>query len=208
MNAKKQILILIMAAGILFASVSKINAQQIELSPLVGYETGAYIHYSGGDLHIIGGMNYGGSMDVGMGHGRYVELSYTRMNGSLDNETNLNTVKLTDLNVDYYSIGVLQEMRPDEKATPYGLFTLGWVNYRPLEDYSNVNKMHVSLAGGLKINASEKIGIRLQARLLMPIYYAGGTVYVGTGGGGYGVSGGILGVQGDFTAQLVIKLRQ
>lgn len=198
----------ILAAIILLASASQINAQQIELSPLIGYETGAYIHYNGGDLHIIGGMNYGGSMDVGMGHGRYVELSYTRMNGRLDNETNHNTVTLTDLNVDYYSIGVLQEMRPDEKVTPYGMFTLGWVNYRPLDNYSNENKMHISLAGGVKINASEKVAIRLQARLLMPLFYTGGTIYVGGGGAGYGVSGGIYGVQGDFTAQLVIKLRQ
>jgi hypothetical protein len=208
MKTKKPVLLMIMAAAMLFAAVSQASAQQLELSPLIGYETGAYIHYNGGDLHIIGGMNYGGSLDVGMGGGRYVELSYTRLNGSLDNETNLNTVKLTDLDVDYYSIGVLQEARPEAKATPYGLFTLGWVNYRPKEDYSNENKMHVSIAGGVKINASEKIGLRLQARLLMPIFYAGGTVYVGTGGGGYGVSGGIVGIQGDFTAQLVIKLRQ
>jgi hypothetical protein len=198
--------LVILTAIILLISASQLKAQRIELSPLIGYETGAYIHYNGGDLHLIGGMNYGGSVDVGMGYGRYVELSYTRMNGSLDNETNLNTVKLFDIDVDYYSIGVLQEVRPDAKATPYGMFTLGWVNYRPAEDYSNENKMHISFAGGLKVNMSEKIGLRLQARVLMPIYYAGGTVYVGTGGGGYGVSGGILGVQGDFTAQLVIKL--
>jgi hypothetical protein len=200
--------LLIMAALLLFAAASQVKAQQVELSPLIGYETGAYIHYNGGDLHLIGGMNYGGSMDIGMGGGRYVELSYTRMNGSLDNETNLNTVKLFDINVDYYSIGALQELRPDAKATPYGMFTLGWVNYRPAEDYSNENKMHISFAGGLKVNASEKIAIRLQARLLLPIYYSGTYLYAGTGGAGYGVSGGIYGVQGDFTAQLVIKLRQ
>lgn len=207
MKTKKPQMLIIMAALILFAAVSQVKAQQIELSPLVGYETGAVINYSGGSLHLIGGMNYGGSVDFGMGRGRYVELSYTRLNSRLDNETNLNTVTLTDVDVDYYSIGVLQEMRPDEKVTPYGLFTLGWVNYRPKDDYSNENKMHISLAGGIKVNASERIGLRLQARLLMPIYYAGSSMYIGTGGAGYGVSGGIHGVQGDFTAALVIKLR-
>jgi len=67
--------------------------------------------------------------------------------------------------------------------------------------------MHISLAGGIKINASEKVGIRLQARLLMPLWYSGTYFTVGTGGAGYGVSGGIYGVQGDFTAALVIKIR-
>ena len=65
--------------------------------------------------------------------------------------------------------------------------------------------MHVSLAGGLKIHASEKVGLRLQARFLMPLYYAGTYFSAGTGGAGYGISGGVFGVQGDFTAALVIR---
>jgi hypothetical protein len=207
MKTKRTRLLMILVIIVLMTSFIQVKAQKIELSPLIGYETGAYIHYSAGQLHIIGGMNYGGSLNVGMGGGRYVELSYTHMAGSLDNETAGRTEKLADLNVDYYSIGVLQEMKPDAKATPYGLFTLGWVNYRPSENYNNENKMHISLAGGIKIRASEKVGLRLQARLLMPLYYAGTAIYAGTGGAGYGVTGGILGVQGDFTAALVIMLR-
>jgi hypothetical protein len=102
----------------------------------------------------------------------------------------------------------MQEMRPDAKATPYGLFTLGIVNYRPSDaNITSENKMHISLAGGVKINASERIGIRLQARLLLPLYYAGTYLTFGTGGGGASVAGGIQGVQGDFTAALVLKLK-
>jgi hypothetical protein len=191
----------------LFLMTTQVNAQKLELAPFVGYETGAQISTSLGHLHIGDGMDFGGSLNVGMGGGRYVELSYSHLASYLDLENGITTERLCDLNVDYYSIGVLQEIKPDAKATPYGLFTLGWVNYRPQETYSNENKMHVSLAGGLKINASEKVAIRLQARLLMPLYYAGTYFSVGTGGAGYGISGGIYGVQGDFTAALVLKLR-
>lgn len=207
MKTRKMRFFSILVITLLMASFTQIKAQHVELAPLIGYETGAYVNYNGGQLHIIGGMDYGGSADVGMGGGRYVELSYTHMAGSLDNDV---VGKVPEdkggLNVDYYSIGVLQEMKPDAKATPYGLFTLGWVNYRP-ENYSNENKMHISLAGGIKIRASEKIGLRLQARLLLPLYYTGGYIYAGGGGAGYGVTGGIQGVQGDFTAALVIALR-
>jgi hypothetical protein len=207
MKTKSTRLLTILAMLILLASFTQVRAQKVELSPLVGYETGAYINYNGGRLHIIGGLDYGGSLNVGLGGGRYAELSYTHMMGSLENESVNNTVKLSDLGVDYYSAGVLQEMKPDAKATPYGLFTLGVVNYRPSGDYAHENKMHISLAGGVKIRASEKVGLRLQARLLMPLFYAGTYFSVGTGGAGYGVSGGIMGVQGDFTAALVIQLR-
>ena len=46
-------------------------------------------------------------------------------------------------------------MKPGAKVTPYGLFTLGLVNYNPSSNiYRNENKMNISLAGGIKINAS------------------------------------------------------
>jgi hypothetical protein len=207
MKTKSARLLTILALIILLASFTKVKAQKVELSPLVGYETGAYANYNGGRLHIIGGLDYGGSLNVGMGGGRYAELSYTHMMGALDKEIAGITNRLCDMGVDYYSVGVLQEMKPDAKATPYGLFTLGVVNYRPSNDYSHENKMHISLAGGVKIRASEKVGLRLQARLLMPLFYAGTYFTVGTGGAGYGISGGMTAVQGDFTAALVIQLR-
>ena len=186
-----------------------INAQHINLSPFVGYETGANISTSYGNLHIGDGMDFGGILDVGMGGGRYGEFSYSHLSSYLDVETGMATTRKCDLAVDYYSLGILQEIKNESDATPYGLFALGIVNYRPTSgtEISSENKMHISFAGGVKIKVSEKIGIRLQARLLMPLYYAGTYFYVGTGGGGANMSGGIHGVQGDFTAALVIKIK-
>jgi hypothetical protein len=207
MTTKKTFYLTGLIMAFLFTAGITANSQKVELSPFIGYETGAQIYTNLGYLHINDGMDFGGSLNVGMGGGRYAELSYSHLSSALYLEGLTSTDKKCDLAVDYYSIGVLQELKPDAKATPYGLFTLGWVNYRPTENYSNENKMHVSLAGGIKIRASEKVGLRLQARLLMPLYYAGTYFSLGTGGGGYGISGGIIGVQGDFTAALVIMIR-
>jgi hypothetical protein len=41
----------------------------------------------------------------------------------------------------------------------------------------------------------------------MPLYHAGTYFGIGTGGASAGVSGGIQGVQGDFTAALVLMLK-
>lgn len=194
--------------AILLVSGTEVKAQKVELSPFIGYETGANIYSSYGDLHIGDGMDWGGSLDVGMGGGRYGEFSYSHMASTLDLESGITNERLCDLAIDYYSLGVLQEIKPDAKATPYGLFSLGVVNYRPTSgDISSENKMHVSLAGGVKIRASDRVGLRLQARLLMPLYYAGTYFTAGTGGAGVSMGGGIKGVQGDFTAALVINLR-
>lgn len=207
MTQKRTFLYSSLALAIVMIAATQVNAQKIELTPFVGYETGAKINTSYGYLRIGDGMNYGGALSIGLGGGRFAELSYSHMASDLSLESVINE-KICDLAVDYYSIGALQEMMPEAKATPYGLFSLGVVNYRPTSgDYVSENKMHVSLAGGVKIHVSERIGIRLQARLLMPLFYAGTYFSVGTGGAGYGISGGIRGVQGDFTGALVFVLK-
>jgi hypothetical protein len=208
MKTKNARLLTSLVITLLFLFTAQVNAQKIELTPFIGYETGAKIYTNQGYLRIGDGMDFGGSLDIGFGTGRYAELSYSHLSSYLNHEGSMTDEKLCDLAVDYYSVGVLQEIRPSAKATPYGLFTLGVVSYRPATDYSPENKMHVSLAGGVKIRATERIGIRLQARLLMPIYYAGTYFSAGTGGAGYGISGGIIAVQGDFTGALVFMLKK
>jgi hypothetical protein len=201
-------LLFVILFTILILSGMKVGAQKVELSPFAGYETGAKISYNAGTLHIGDGMDWGGSLDVGIGGGRFGEFSYSHLGTYLEKESGISNERICDLAVDYYSLGVLQEIKVDAGATPYGLFTLGIVNYRPTSnDISSEIKMHISFAGGVKIKASERIGVRLQARLLVPLYYAGTYFSVGTGGAGYGISGGIQGVQGDFTAALVINLK-
>ena len=209
MTFRKSAYSLFLAIAFVFIADIQVHAQSIELTPFIGYETGAKINTnsSAGYLRIADGMNYGGALNVGLGGGRYGEFSYNHMASELSLDSQVGGY-ICDLAVDYYSFGMLQEMKPEAKATPYGLFSLGWVNYRPTTgDYVSENKMHVSLAGGVKIRVAERIGIRLQARLLMPLYYSGAYFGVGTGGAGFSVGGGIKGVQGDFTGGLVFILR-
>ena len=143
-----------------------------------------------------------------VGKNRYAEISFSHMMTSLNVDDGSNERYLFDLGVNYYSIGILQETKPLSKISPYGLFSLGWVNYNPqTDDYSGENKMHFSLAGGLKIRATERIGLRLQARLLMPIFYAGTNFSSGTGGTSMNVSATSVAFQGDFTAALVFVIR-
>jgi hypothetical protein len=41
---------------------------------------------------------------------------------------------------------------------------------------------------------------------MAPLYFSGGGVFFGTGGSGFGVSGGVPILQGDFTGGLIIRL--
>jgi hypothetical protein len=207
MTKKRTSLFMGFVLAILMIPGTLTYAQSIEITPFIGYETGAKINTSTGYLRIGSGLNYGGAINVGLGGGRFGEFSYNHMASDLYLDGVIRE-DICNLAVDYYSFGVLQEMIPESKATPYGLFSLGWVNYRPTSgNYNSENKMHVSLAGGLKVRLAERVGIRLQARLLMPLYYTGAYFGIGSGGAGFSVGGGIKGVQGDFTGGLVFVIK-
>jgi hypothetical protein len=208
MNKRKSLSVTGILIYILIAGMADAKAQRLELSPFIGYETGSTVYTSLGYMYIGGGMDYGGNIDWSIGKNRYAEISYSHMVTTLNVDDGYNERYLFDLGVNYYSIGILQESKPLSKISPYGLFSLGWVNYNPqTDDYSGENKMHFSLAGGIKIKASERIGVRLQARLLMPIFYAGGNFNASTGGTSMNVSATSVAFQGDFTAAIVFVIR-
>jgi hypothetical protein len=193
---------------ILITGLTDVKAQRFELSPFIGYETGSTIYTSLGYLYIGDGMDYGGNLDINLGRNRYAEISYSHMMTKLNVDEGYNEVYLYDLGVNYYSIGILQETKPLAKISPYGLLTLGWVNYNPqTEDISGENKMHFSFAGGFKFKASDRIGLKLQARLLMPIFYAGTNFNAGSGGTSANISATSVAFQGDFTVALVFVIK-
>jgi hypothetical protein len=208
MNRGKSFSVTGIIVFLMIAGFTEVKAQRVELSPFIGYETGSTVYTSLGYIYVGDGMDFGGTFDWRVGNNRYAEISFSHMMTSLNVDNGSNERYLFDLGVNYYSIGILQEGKPLAKISPYGLFSLGWVNFNPqTDDYSGENKMHFSLAGGLKIRASERIGFRLQARLLMPIFYAGTNFSSGTGGTSMNVSATSVAFQGDFTAAIFFVIR-
>ena len=53
---------------------------------------------------------------------------------------------------------------------------------------------------------SEKVGLRFEGRLMMPITWAGGGFMVGTGGSGFYLGGGSAILQASLSAGLIIAL--
>src|SRR5262249_30245989 len=98
------------------------------------------------------------------------------------------------------------------KAYPYVIGGLGMTIFSPGSAASNVNVksetqylFSLSAGGGVRINMNEKFDIRIQSRLLLPVNWASGGLYFGTGGAGVGVSGGSSMPQGEATFCLTFK---
>src|SRR5262249_57056818 len=93
----------------------------------------------------------------------------------------------------------------------YASITAGIVILSPstlqLQDGSSLTpessvRFAFTAALGLKVWITPMIGLRFDVRALVPVYFSGGGFYVGTGGAGVGLSGGIPFAHFAFTGGL------
>jgi len=136
-----------------------------------------------------------------------VELSYNRSDTQIKYYYN-NAFEPLDMSSEHFHVGGLRQV-PIASANilPFGLFSIGASRYNLQETYGEVNAgdkwfMSIGLAGGAKILLGEKLGIRLQARMALPMSFSG--LWLGTGGAG--ASFYVPVAQFDFTAGLFLRL--
>ena len=98
----------------------------------------------------------------------------------------------------------------------YGIGSLGATLFSPTgEPYDETEDQYyfqdwwlfsLTVGGGAKVWLSEKVGLRFEGRVMMPITWAGGGFMVGSGGGGFYLGGGSAILQASLTAGLMIRL--
>ncbi len=196
---------------ILFAMLipNKLIAQRVEVSPYTGFMLGGRVNYYQGYLKIDDGQNWGLILDVNVSSEQQVELGYSRLSTSLTQHSYADVEKLIkELIIDYIQIGSLREFVVNSDAfIPFAVGSLGITVFTPRDGgYTSSTNFSITLGGGVKIFPTEHFGIRLQARLLVPMNYGGLGIGCGTGGCGGGVYASSAIAQGDFTAGIIIKL--
>jgi hypothetical protein len=187
---------------------------KIELTPFGGYMFGGKMRFYEGDLKINDNANYGLVMDIEIAPDTKFELLWSHMStearftGSYGYDF-LSTPPF-DVSVGYIQVGTVREINYDN-IRPFGAFTLGTTYFLPGTNtgevrYDDTWKFSVTLGGGAKIWLTDRVGIRLQGRLMLPMFWGGVGFTVGTGGSGFSVGAGTSMVQGDFTGGLIIAL--
>ena len=206
-QSSKRIIFLLFTVAILFSGEA---LAQTEIFGFGGYMTYSSIAVREGDLKFEDGPNYGFGLDIGIQRGVFVELNYTH------NQTKVRLQRfngfnedLFDMNTHYFQLGAQYEFRksPKQKAFPYTIATLGATLF-DAKDASLSDEWRFSVAFGVggKFYLSDKFGIRLQTRLLMPLIFSGGGMWCGTGGCSAGVGAWAQLVQFDFTAGVFLRL--
>jgi hypothetical protein len=123
-----------------------------------------------------------------------------------------------DVSIEYFHVGGLQQLDVgSDVLVPFGVVTLGVtrLNIKNRIDLEGDGTNYYSgdtwafsaaLAGGAKILLHDRIGLRLQARLGMPMLFNGLYLGVGTGGVSSGASFRVPLVQFDLTAGIFLRL--
>lgn len=192
---------------ITFLFIGNVSAQT-EIFGFVGYMMTTSVPVQKGDLQVDDGLNYGLGIDVAVKRGTQVELLWIseQTHVRLKNFRTGLTEDLFDMSVHYFQIGAVQEMGRG-KVRPFGAFTVGATLFSPNDPNRGDEWLaSITFGGGAKIDMSDKVGIRLQGRILVPLIFSGGGLWVGTGGVGVGVGSWTPFVQFDLTAGIYIKL--
>ncbi len=216
-NSSKIKLVILLSVTLLLISNSNMFAQKFEITPFYGYQfNGKVVGYQG-DLNIRDAGSYGAMIDVTVRPGMQVELFYSRSDTRADFvEFRGPTYKLTDVSVNYLQIGFLRTVKKMNNITLYGIGSLGATLFSPSGNSYNETPINysfedwwlfsVTAGGGAKIMFSERVGLRFEGRLMMPITWAGGGFMVGTGGSGFYLGGGSAIIQASLSAGLIIAL--
>jgi hypothetical protein len=191
---------------------------QVELTPFGGYMFNGKVRFVQGDLKFSDEFDYGLILGIPIRHGVTAELSYTHSESKASwVPSNYYAVEFPPadfrVNINYFQIGAIKDMEIDEGFYGFGGLSLGAAYYNTTTSgISDLWRFALGLQAGLKYFFTDAIGLRLQGRMLLPIYAGGLGAYCGIGGGGsscgVSVSGTALVIQGDLSLGLVFKLGQ
>lgn len=203
----KKLIILIIIAGLTIGS--SMAQKAIELTGFYGYSFNSKINSYYGQFKVKDSPNYGGILGVAVTPDKFIELMYNRTDTRLDYYYAGNTDVL-DISTEYYQVGAMQLFGPGN-IKPFVGVTLGMARFNLKESSAELVagdafRFAATLGAGAKILLSDRLGIRLQARLGVPMQMNGMYFGAGTGGFSTGVGFQIPMVQFDLSAGLILRL--
>ena len=192
---------------------------EIEIGGFFGWQasTNASTYY--GTIVIDGSIDFGAFIDYNIRPGSVIELLWINVPtnaryqaySALSPTPSSNSVSVSE---NWIQLGGTFG-RKMGRIEPFGALTAGVVIISPgtitfpsssLTASASTQVKFAFTAGlGFKLWLTDQLGLRFMARALVPVYFSGTSVWVGTGGASIAVGGGIPWAQFDFTGGVEVK---
>lgn len=194
---------------VLFLLIFDIKAQTVEITPFTGYTFNHGFPIVGGRATLGGGQTFGGMIGYQLSDFLEIETLYSYQSGTTTARSTAiqNDVRVTT-NAHYALIGANRLFPTSSQMAFFTGMKIGAAILTfPNREYNDVNRFAVGINGGMKYFVSDKVGIRLQANLMMPISNVGANLWWSPGSGPQvGVGGWSSVVQFGFTGGLIFRL--
>ena len=190
--------------------LSKAAFGAIEIAPFWGYSFGSTAYLYNGDLKLDGTSSYGINLSLDLTPTTALEFQWAGASPKARwyDLRPLYPNRSMTVHYNYFLLGaVKQKYFVPNKVAGFGTFKLGMSYFTTNQnDIENDYRFAASLGGGMKIFFNDKVGLRLQGNLHLPMYFDG----IWIGGGSGGVSGGVgttsILLQGETSAGIIIKV--
>jgi opacity protein-like surface antigen len=170
-----------------------------EITPFAGYTWGGQFSDSvtGTTLKVDETANYGVMVDIKQDEQRQIELYFSRQATQLKTDSGLFTGNpLFDLDIEYYHLGGTYGA-DSGKARPFAVGTFGVTHMVPHgPGLDALTKFSLSLGGGVKLFATDRVGLRLEGRWFGTLFNGSGSAFCTSGTCA-------INVQGDLFSQFV-----
>jgi hypothetical protein len=179
---------------------------RVQLSGMVTYQWGGTIHTTAGDLTLDDSENFAGVLTFPVRPGARGELYYSYQPTTLRRE--LAPQDFIPMNVHYFQLGGRYEPVRDGRVMPFLSGTAGAVLFDAGQnasgfDYGSDWEFAFRFALGTTAMLSQRVGLRGEIGLLLPIFWSTGGFVCG-GAGCYGTVTGNSVVQGTVGGGLTI----
>jgi len=183
------------------------NQQNFQVTPFIGYLFPGNLKTLEGELRIQNHINYGAAFNIRTNDELFVEFLYNRTDTEVRfKQEYYDTIKtLFDMSIEYFQAGAHVETETGQ-FRPFAAFTLGAAYFKPKDDNVNSDwKFSFTAGGGIKYYFTDNVGVRLQWRFLVPIYFSSASIFCSNGICSIYVSGGTYIFQYDLTAGLAVS---
>jgi hypothetical protein len=207
------IAVLALVLALAFASTSS-QAREIYISPMAGYTTAGSLELGEADLNDVkvdGGLTWGGQIGFQSSPGFTFEASWMQQESQLvlDRPSPLSPEPLAiDLKVgQLHGNFLFEKIGYGSSTRPYFLIGLGATFFNADGNFDTESRFSFALGAGVKIEASEKIGLKIQGKY-NPTYLDEdwGSTWCDPFYGCYQVADPDYLDQGEFAAGLTYKL--
>ena len=170
--------------------IKNTNAQSIEINPQFGYTFRSVYYDGGGRIVFNSNYTYGGSLFFKQDKYSDAGITFSHMETTADAYTYRKDTFGVKVGITQYHVSVLRNFYPftTDKLIPFAGGDLGASHFYAKNGGQSRLKASFCVKGGLKIQISDIISIKLQGQLSCPISGIGLGFGFGSGGASVGAS--------------------